>query len=284
MHSEQLSLQHKELLAPRLRGLGLNISEYTFANLYLFRNIHQYEVVFAFDIFIKGKTRDGFSYLMPTTPIAQLDQQQLIELLTGVDFLYPLPEEWAGCFDPQLFSIEANEDDSDYLYSTEKMRTYPGRHLAGRRNLVKQFKAHYTVRSFPLTSEHIAKAQEVLKQWLEDSRQRPEETDFEACKEALQLLDILGLTGCIYYADEKPIGFMLGEPLNAEVYVMHFAKTNVLYKGIYQFMYQSFALNLDVRYHALNLEQDLGEPGLQQAKRAYLPDKLLPKLRIRRLR
>ena len=273
MQSETLSLQHKEMLSQRFSSLSLDISEYTFANLYLFRKIHRYEVLFAFDIFVKGVTRDGVTYLMPTSPMEKIDQKQLADLLAGGNLLYPIPEEWAGYFDPNHFRTEINENDSDYLYMTAKMRTYAGRHLAGRRNLVKQFKEHYVVQSFPLAKERLGDAQAILDQWLVNSKQE-EETDYGPCLEALQLFDVLALSGRIYYVDEKPVGFLIGEPLNERVYVIHFAKTNVLYKGIYQYMYQSFAQDLDEHFLAINLEQDMGERGLQQAKRAYFPEKL----------
>ena len=43
----------------------------------------------------------------------------------------------------QKFSITSREPDDDYLLQCEKMSTFPGRHLSGRRNLVKQFNEHY---------------------------------------------------------------------------------------------------------------------------------------------
>ncbi|MBU1454827.1 MAG: DUF2156 domain-containing protein, partial [Proteobacteria bacterium] len=40
----ELNLSMRETLHPLLQKLGEGISEFTFANLYLFRNIHQYRV------------------------------------------------------------------------------------------------------------------------------------------------------------------------------------------------------------------------------------------------
>lgn len=279
MPTEPLALKHKDLLEPRFRSLQLNISEYTFANVYLFRTVHQFEVVFDFDIFLKGKTRDGFTYLMPTSSIQALDQAKLLKLVEGIDFLFPIPDEWLQYFPAGVYRNEYKVEDSDYLFSALKLQIYSGRHLAGRRNLVKQFLAQYDVEVFPLTKDRIIDAQKVLNLWNENTH-HTEETDFEACKEGLEKIEILGLSGRIYYIENRPVGFILGEELNREVYVVHFAKTDVLYKGIYQFMYQNFAKSLGCRYVHINLEQDLGDPGLHRAKQAYLPEKLIPKYRL----
>jgi hypothetical protein len=73
----------------------------------------------------------------------------------------------------------------------------------------------------------------------------------------------------------------LGEPLNHHTYVIHCAKGLVQYKGVYQYLYNEFASSLDPTFHSINLEQDLGSAELAHAKRAYQPDLILPKLRIR---
>ena len=68
MRIEPFSLEHREIFEPRFLKMGLDLSDYSFSNLYLFRKVHQLEVVFSKDIYIKGKTRDGLNYLMPTAP------------------------------------------------------------------------------------------------------------------------------------------------------------------------------------------------------------------------
>ncbi len=43
------------------------------------------------------------------------------------------------------------------------------------------------------------------------------------------------------------------------------------YKGIYQYVTQSFAAWLPEGYETINRERDLGDPGLRQAKESYKP-------------
>jgi hypothetical protein len=84
----------------------------------------------------------------------------------------------------------------------------------------------------------------------------------------------------VFYADSNPAGFLLGEPLNSDTFVFHFAKGVTTFKGIYAHMYNSFAAALPQNYKFLNLEQDMGKENLRQAKSTYLQDNLLKKYRV----
>ena len=52
------------------------------------------------------------------------------------------------------------------------------------------------------------------------------------------------------------------------------------YKGLYQFINQSFAAILPEDYQTINREQDLGDPGLRQAKLSYRPSSFVEKFRV----
>lgn len=65
MVAERLSLKHKELLFERLRQITVPIAEYSFPNLYLFRESHNYEVITGREVFVKRTSYDGHTYMMP---------------------------------------------------------------------------------------------------------------------------------------------------------------------------------------------------------------------------
>ena len=92
----------------------------------------------------------------------------------------------------------------------------------------------------------------------------------------------LQLCGGIFYIDEKPVAYCLGEELALGTgFVIHFEKAVVepQFKGIYQFINQAFASILPEKYETLNREQDLGDPGLRQAKESYHPSGFVRKYR-----
>jgi len=278
---EKLGLHHKDILTPRLRQANAGLSEYTFANLYLFRHNHEYEVVTDRDIYIRGKSYDGHSYLMPTADVRSLDRISLKGLMATVDFLFPIPEAWLDYFGNDEYVVECKKGDQDYVYTVEKMSTYKGRNLHKKRNLLKQFLDLYTHDALPLTYDRLDQARFILRDWQETSHMNAADTDFVPCLEALDRYDELVLCGGIYYADNEPAGFVLGEEVNNEAFVLHFAKARVKFKGIYQYMFNNFAQILPPKYKYLNLEQDLDKENLRVFKSSYVPDLLLCKARVK---
>lgn len=281
MQIEKLSLEHKALLHERLKNITVPLSEYTFPNLYLFRKNHDYDVMLDKEVFIKGRSYDGHAFLMPTTDVRTLDIEYLKELMRGVDFLFPIPEEWVSFFPPDEYEITYKEGDADYVYTVEKMSTYAGRKLHRKRNLLKQFLEAHFHDARPLTNDLLDEARFILKDWLLTTEMHVDETDYAACLEALDRYEELILCGGIYYADREPAGIVLGEELNAETFVLHFAKARTKFKGIYQYMFNNFAKILPPKYKYMNLEQDLDKENLRVFKSSYVPDALLKKARVR---
>jgi hypothetical protein len=282
MRIETLSLQHQDLLTSLFNQLHPDISEYTFANLYLFREIHRYTVLFdPYRVWLTGMTRDGFSYLMPTFPLPSIPIEQIKPLLSYIDFLYPISEKWIKDLDPQLFTFSYHEFDSDYLFLAEKMRTYAGRHLSNKRNLVKQLLRQYKVEHFPLTLQRMSHAILILEKWHADFKGSEEKTDYSSALEAIHLFDTLRLNGRVFYLDGEPCAFIIGETLNSTQYLLHFAKACRRAKGLYQYLYQTTAQLLESSVLFINLEQDLGSPTIRQSKLSYLPDQMITKWRVK---
>jgi hypothetical protein len=268
-------------LKPKLHEAHSIISEYSFANLYLFRNAHEYEVFqHDEDFFIYGKSYDGSHYIMPTVPVDTLELDQLRQLMQMADYVFPVPEEALSRFQTDEFDIAFNDGDTDYVYTVEKMATFKGRRLSKKRNLLKQFNALYVPVSFVIEESHQPDLLKILDIWQEEMGVSKTETDYFPCVEAIEKKVDLGLCGIIYYVADEPIGFILSEPLSEDTLALHFAKGLREYKGVYQYMYNSFAKILSPKYEHLNFEQDLGLLALKVAKSSYIPDMLLKKYRV----
>ncbi len=281
MHSEPLIFEHKDLLFDRLRAIEVPISEFSFANIYLFRQAHNYEIISGKELFLCGRSYDGSTYLMPTSDLRNIDMEYLAGIIDDVDYIYPVPEEWLTVFDRDQWEINSAEDDSDYLYSVEKMSTYAGKKLHKKKNLLNFFRKHYRHEALPLTNDHLENALTILDMWQEESMQNPEETDYAACREGLMKTEELILCGGIYYVEGEPAGLLLGEELNRETFAIHFAKALKRFKGIYQYMYNNFASVLPASYTYINMEQDLGIEALRHSKTSYMPEFKLEKFRVK---
>jgi hypothetical protein len=280
MPNELLGLHHKDLLIPRLKSLKVALSEYSFANLYLFREKHAYEIIPGPELFIKGRTYDNRSFLMPVCDVRTIDPGLLRERTGSVDFLFPLPEEWLAAFDASEYEISFERGDEDYLYTVQKMSTFAGRNLHKKRNLLKQFTTLYQHEARPLTNDRLADARAILQGWLAGSDTDASSTDFGPCSEALDRYEELVLCGGIFYAEGEPAGFLIGEETGPDTFVLHFAKALTKFKGVYQYMFNSFAKVLPPKYCCMNLEQDLDKENLRVFKESYVPDAMLKKARV----
>ena len=280
MTEEPLSLLHKEILRSRLKTINTQVSEYSFANLYLFRSEHDYSVIIDDEIFIRGKTHDNDSYLMPTRDVRIIDEPLLDRSIAEGGMLFPVLEEWLPRFQDPRYFIDFKDSESDYIIDIGKLATYQGNKLHDKKNLLNQFLRRYQCAALPLTDDRLGDAQKVLDVWQQETGIPVAETDYHACQEAISLYEDLTLCGGIYYIENQPAGFIIGEELDNVTFAVHFAKAIRTFKGIYQYMYHQFAGIMPQRYTAFNFEQDLGLESLRHMKASYQPKEMLKKYRI----
>ncbi len=282
-----LNLSHAKEIGDQLDAMGMHLSEYSFPNLYLFRNTHQYEVLrtAADKFYISGVTYDKKKYIMPMTNPEKPGMPCLEELkgllATGEwDFIFPIPEEWLSCFDKRRYQSSYHLDDSDYLYYTDKIKTYPGKKMHKKKNLLNQFLRNNDIQVTSISDAVLDDAKRILELWQETSPQELSTSDYHQCMEALEFREELKLIDFIVFADSRPVGFLLGEPLNEETFTIHFAKADISFKGAYQFLFSHAALEYCPGYLYMNQEQDMGNEGLRKTKLSYRPDLMAHKYRI----
>jgi hypothetical protein len=271
----------RDALYPALNLIPDGISEFTFSNLYLFRRTYGYRVSrLPGKTFIIDGSKAGKSFFY--VPCALPDRPILDELMASHDYLKNLSETQAGEHRAQLeqrgYSVVEDRDNFDYVYLRSDLAELTGKIYHKKRNLVNAFINSYDYEQKPLRKDNVADALIVLEKWRSG---KGFEGDYQASREALELFDILGMRGCVYYVDGSPAGWCLGEPLaKARMFAVHFEKGIEDYKGIYQFINQAFAQALPSYFKSINREQDLGDEGLRQAKMTYRPNAFVNKYRV----
>lgn len=264
----ELSLTMRPFLHPLLQELPDGISEFTFANLYLFREAHQYRIARLPDglYILTGRDNDNPFFMSPFgLPLHNL----LRELFAAHRRMKCVSEAQADKLAAMRFAVSEDRDNFDYLYRREDMALLSGRKFSKKRNHIKAFINNYDYMGQPLVEEFIPDALEILEQWRQ-GRDNP--ADYAAAREALLKSEELQLCGGIYYVDGKPAAYSLGEELmRGASFVLHFEKAVSEYKGIWQFINQAFASILPDKYETINREQDLGDEGLRAAKMSYKP-------------
>jgi hypothetical protein len=278
---ETVDLEHRGVMTERFHEMNLNISDYTFANVYLFRKVSRYKTLMKdCGQFISAHNRNEQNYVMPLTDLRSCEQATLKSLLNKNNFFFPIPEEWLAHFPKDEFSVTFDDGESDYLYLTQNLASFSGGQYTRHRNHLNQFFYSYRPDSRTIDRSNLKDGLDILQMWQDDSPTALNKTDFEQCWEALEKICELGLWGTIYYIENEPAGFIIGEPLNKETFVLHFAKASKKYHGIYEFMFNDTAKRLQDQYKYLNLEEDMGNKNLRRTKSSYGPEMLVKKYRI----
>jgi hypothetical protein len=272
-----LGLDQRPELHPRFQQLPEGMSELTFAGIYLFRDAHQYRISrLGGDIYvIAGKDAEPF-FMLPFGLPGEEILGALFEQHKAMKAVSPSQAEQLSRMGYRVWEDRSN---FDYLYPREKMAELSGRRLHRKKNLVNLFLRNNSCVAKPLLEGYSGDALQVLDKW----RQKQEMPgDYAAAREAIEHMEYLQLCGGIFYVNEEPVAYTLGEELaQGRMFVIHFEKAmlNTRLRGVYQYVNKVFASFLPEKYELINREQDLGDPGLRQAKQSYRPVGFVTKYR-----
>lgn len=249
-------------------------SEYSLANLYLYRERHGYRLVENPIPHLLGVTYDGERHALPLAPLD--DDGVAAMLLDSADCLFPLEQAEAEALAGRLgLVIDWRDDDSDYLYDASHLARLDG--AKPKRAQARAFEEQTAPELAELDKDA---ALAVLEGWLTDVGKSSQDTDFDECREAIALGKELGLSGYMTIVAREPVAFLLAGPSANGTRIVHFAKGRRAFAGAYPWMFARFAAICGAE--RLNFEQDLGKPGFAQAKRALAPVAQLRKYRVRR--
>jgi len=269
----------RPVLHPKFQALADGISEFTFANIYLFRRTHSYRISRLENglFVITGRDKEKPFFMLP---FGLPDENIIKELFNSHQVMKNASLRQAEILATLGYSVCEDRDNCDYLYSREDMVNLTGRKFHKKKNLLNIFINNNEYQAKPLLEEYRDDAMQILERW---NNQHDEPNDFLAAKEALEKMWPLQLCGGIFYIDRQPAAYCLGEELSlGESFVIHFEKA-VLgdnSKGVYQYINQAFASILPEKYKTINREQDLGDPGLRQAKMSYNPLEFVRKYKV----
>lgn len=280
-----LDMADKSLLDQLLKQLQPRVSELTFAGLFLFRRAHDYRLTRVYDsLVVLGNGYDGRPYILP--PMGGDVAGALAALFADEWELYGSDEAFTARYlTGSGLAVSEERDSFDYLYLREELATLPGNRFHKKKNRINYFTSRHNHETDLYAAKHRCGCLTLLNTWYKMAEREENvslDLELEATAEALTTAEALGLEGIVILVEGEVRAFSLGERLNSETAVCHFEKADPFMEGLSQLVNREFAARLftDCRY--LNREQDLGEPGLRNAKLSYHPVELVKKYRVRR--
>lgn len=284
---KEINLEDKPLFDHLFMQFPPVISEFTFTNLFIWRQAYQIKISRFQNFLCILSDRKENPFFFP--PIGEGDMveccQSLLKYLKekgNPPQMARVPETMVTQMDWETrgIKVELDRNQCDYVYLTQDLLELKGRKYHRKRNHIKQFQEKYPYRYISLTSEWIPQCLELQTDWcdLRHCEASPGLlSESHAIKEAFTHFEALGVKGGAILIQGKVEAFTLGDLLNPETAVIHIEKANPAFEGLYPTIHQAFLEHQWSGTTYVNREQDLGEEGLRKAKESYFPHHLVNK-------
>lgn len=181
---------------------------------------------------------------------------------------------------PGRYAFAADRDNWEYVYRTEDLLTLPGKAFRMKKNHLNGFLRQYADYVYePVTTENLRAAATGISEWFAVRGHIEEEE--RAIATMLENWEALSMKGAMIRIYGKVEAFTAGTFLNERVAHIFFEKANPDIRGLYQTINRDFLVHEFAETEFVNREEDMGVPGLRQAKTEYNPDHFAEKYDVR---
>ena len=304
MTFHQLALSDREAMQAVTLPSGRRNCNYTFANLVGWQFWYYTEVCVLENTVVLRYTFDGQrAYMVCTSETLSLELiQELLDDSNGNLTLIGLEDSQVPQLSGFSISVEPLRDQYDYIYRRTDLATLHGRHLDAKRNHIHRFRAEHPDFEYrPLTPEFFDECRRLTAIWQEfkdaikreqsdaciDSAEREQaRTEFKDASDTIDVekqvmetifsnWEALGMIGGSIIVDGRMVAFTYGSAVTTDTFDVCVEKADRHVEGAFAIINQQFAEHLPEQYVYLNREEDMGIPGLRQAKLSYHPEILL---------
>ena len=191
------------------------------------------------------------------------------------------------------YDVTPIRDHFDYVCDVRKVADLRGTQHDGKRNRIRKFvREHPRHEVRALTADDRGGALSLFDRWAAGARAEATASDppdapalptlvcqRRAVERAFDDFDLLGLSGCAIVEDGEVLGFVLGSRCG-ETVVAHFQYADATLPGIYPMLLVEACRGVFSDAVRINLEEDLGIPGLRRTKLTWHPERLIEKFEV----
>ena len=284
-----LTLSDREAMQAVTLPSGRRNCNYTFANLVGWKFWFSTEVCVMDSAVVLRYTFDGQRAYMVCT--SEVLSRELIEALLddshGDLTLIGLEDSQVEQLSGFSISVEPARNQYDYIYRRTDLAALHGRHMDAKRNHIHRFRAEHPDFEYrPLTPEFFDECRRLTEIWQEEKKQHHNDNGndnkieiIDAEHRVMETIfsnwDALGMIGGSIFVDGRMVAFTYGAAVTTDTFDVCVEKADRHVEGAFAIINQQFAEHLPEQYIYLNREEDMGIPGLRQAKLSYHPEILL---------
>ena len=283
-----LTLTDRSLVMEYLHRYPPEISEHTFTNLFIWQPSRPifFDEIDNSLIFLVKSASDEEEYILCGPPVGDIVIPNIISAMgnnargSSVIGAIRIPDKHTTNLPPGEYRVTEDRDNADYVYRVSDLAELRGRNFSKKRNKIKQCLNKHLCEYVPITSELIAECEIMQENWCKtrDCGRNPGLcNEANAIAETFAHFDDFGLLGGAIRVDGTIQAYAIAEELHPGTAVWHFEKAMADIPGLGQLINQWFSRYGLSGFDYVNREQDLGVPGLRQAKESYFPHHLVGK-------
>ncbi|OCL88319.1 DUF2156 domain-containing protein [Arcobacter porcinus] len=311
----QFDIKAKEQMQKYLREINVDLSDYTFAQNYIWLSSVSgfYSIIedtFCFFILSGGE----LSMLLP--PLGKkenvhkaifkcfeiMNENNSNKFYSKIEYVHEeMLEGFVNHLEEGTLIFEALEDFLiekklvDYIYKINDLIELKGDAYKSKRNEINRFKKAYPNFRIEVldTSIHSSLIMNLFNKWVSDRTKYMPKEEVEifmdgiyferfAIKKILNEYNKLDIVGIVIFIDDELKGFTVGEKINDHTSSVIIEKTDFEVLGCAQFIFREFSKYLKDEFNSsyINVGDDMGFENLKKVKMSYRPDKLVPKYTI----
>ena len=174
---------------------------------------------------------------------------------------------------PGRYAFTEDRDNWEYIYKTSDLINLSGKKFRQKKNHLNQFRMQYSNYEYlPITPDLFDECRKTAAEWVETHHEEGIEDELVAINLLFDHWDELGLKGGAIKLFGRVEAFSIGELINEKIALIHIEKANPDIRGLYQAINNEFIRHTFGDTEFVNREEDMGLPGLRQAKESYNPD------------
>ena len=193
-------------------------------------------------------------------------------------------KEWIEKEFPKLKFLE-HRDYFDYVYLASDLANLPGSGYSKIRNRLNKFKKNHAYSTEAISEENMDEVNEFLKRWC---LWKDCDSDVVLANERKAIIYSmwhffdLGLSGLLIRISGNIEALAVYEKMSSDTAVVHYEKGSPYFDGIYKAINMETAKILQKDFTFINREEDMGIPGLRQAKMSYRPHHMVEVFHVKK--
>ncbi len=294
LNFKKVELEDKDLLEKYLYRYGENSCQHCFATMFCMSDKYGDSYCIRDGcLFIHRENLDTSEYRIYLAPMGYTDLSAALDVIILDARYYGKKvrfESITRTFAEEIkalpaykFDIRADRDLYEYIYTYDKLTRLPGKAFVNKRNDLKHFLSDYEERLDvkPFSCELVPELREFQKKWydmrVQDENEKYLTHENRVIELAFEYGDRIGITGIVVYIDGIICGYTLGYRNSDNCYDALVEKGDYSIRHIYRFLNMQSVKSCCNGLSYINREEDLGVPGLREAKMSYKPDILVEK-------